>query len=366
MNNNFKKACLYLIVFFLGCLAMYGVVYYFPATVTENVTKLEKDVTVTDEGIADAVEKIYDAVVIVTTYEDNTAVASGTGFIYTKSNDTYYLLTNYHVIADGNKVNVTFTDKKIVETKIVGSNQYADIAVLSFESKDDYAIASIGKSTDLRVGDTSFAVGAPLDNAYSWTVTRGIISGKDRMVEVALSNSNSADYVMEAIQTDTAINAGNSGGPLCNANGEVVGITSLKLVSSGVEGMGFAIPIEKALKTAEDIISGKINETPYLGINMLNLASAYYYPQFNDNIRKGNLTSGVAITKVEEDSPADKAGLKAGDIITKIDDTDTNNIAYLRYALYNYEIGDTIKITFYRNGEAKTTNVKLKTNLATS
>src|SRR5699024_477323 len=103
-------------------------------------------------------------------------------------------------------------------------------------------VAEIGDNANSRVGDTAFAVGAPLDSAYSWTVTRGIISGKDRMVEVSLSNSSSNDYVMKVIQTDAAINSGNSGGPLCNSNGEVIGVTSLKLVSSGVEGMGFAIP----------------------------------------------------------------------------------------------------------------------------
>ena len=128
----------YLIVFFVGCLAMYAVVYFFPTTITESVTKLEKDVTVTDTGIADAVEKVYNAVVIVSTYKDDAYFASGTGFVYKKDGNKYYILTNHHVIDGGNKVTITFTDGKVVETKVVGSDQYSDIAVLSMESKDEF------------------------------------------------------------------------------------------------------------------------------------------------------------------------------------------------------------------------------------
>ena len=126
----------FLIVFFVGCLVMYAVVYFFPTTITKSVTKLEKDVTVTDTGIADAVEKVYNAVVIVSTYKDDTYIASGTGFVYKKDGNKYYILTNHHVIDGGNKVTITFTDGKVVETKVVGSDHYADIAVLSIESKD--------------------------------------------------------------------------------------------------------------------------------------------------------------------------------------------------------------------------------------
>lgn len=365
-NKNYLYILLAIVMFFCGCGVMYGLVQYFPLAITQNVTKLEKDVTVTETGIADAVEKVYDAVSVVTTYKNDQAIASGTGFIYQKDKNVYYLLTNYHVIENGNKVTVMFTNKEIIETDIVGYNKYADIAVLAFESKDDYNVASLGKSEDARIGDTTFAVGAPLDSEYSWTVTRGILSGKDRMVEVSIDNSVSSDYVMKALQTDAAINAGNSGGPLCNSNGEVIGITSLKLVSDGVEGMGFAIPIEVALKNAEKIMAGKPNETPYLGIQMTNLANAYYSSMFRDNIKEADLTNGVAVTMVEEGSPADKGGLKAGDIIVKINDEEISNIAYLRYNLYNYDIGETIDISFYRSGKLKTAKVKLISNQETS
>ncbi|MBD8924243.1 PDZ domain-containing protein [bacterium] len=364
--SNKKNIVSYIMVLFIGALIMYAVVYFFPTSITENVTKLEKDVTVTDTGIADAVEKVYDSVVIVSTYKDNVYSASGTGFVYQKEDNKYYILTNHHVIDGGNKVTVTFTDGKVLETKVVGSDQYADIAVLSLETKEDVKIAPIGKSESTRVGDTSFAVGAPLDSAYSWTVTRGIVSGKDRMVEVSLDKSSQNDYVMKVLQTDAAINSGNSGGPLCNSNGEVIGITSLKLVSSGVEGMGFAIPIENAIKKAEQIIKGETANYPYIGISMLDLSKAYYSYQYYDLIKESNLSSGVIVVDVEKGSPASKAGLKSNDIITNINGEEVKNVAYLRYYLYQNNINDEIKLTIFRDGKKQDITVKLGTNKQTT
>ncbi len=364
--NNKKNIVSYIMVLFIGALIMYAVVYFFPTSITENVTKLEKDVTVTDTGIADAVEKVYDSVVIVSTYKDNVYSASGTGFVYQKEDNKYYILTNHHVIDGGNKVTVTFTDGKVLETKVVGSDQYADIAVLSLETKEDVKIAPIGKSESTRVGDTAFAVGAPLDSAYSWTVTRGIVSGKDRMVEVSLDKSSQNDYVMKVLQTDAAINSGNSGGPLCNSNGEVIGITSLKLVSSGVEGMGFAIPIESAIKKAEQIIKGETANYPYIGISMLDLSKAYYSYQYYDLIKESNLSSGVIVVDVEKGSPASKAGLKSNDIITNINGEEVKNVAYLRYYLYQNNINDEIKLTIFRDGKKQDITVKLGTNKQTT
>ena len=235
---------------------------------------------------------------------------------------------------------------------------------LKINKKEVISVAEIGSSEKVRVGDTSFAVGAPLDSVYSWTVTRGIISGKDRMVEVSLS-SNAGDYVMKVLQTDAAINSGNSGGPLCNANGEVIGITSLKLVSESVEGMGFAIPIEVALNYAEKIISGEKITQPYLGISMVNVVDAYYYPQYYNIIKENNISNGVIIVDIEKNSPADKAGLQSKDIIVKINNDEVTSVAYLRYYLYNYNVGDKIEITYIRDSKTLKTTVTLGSNSKT-
>lgn len=366
MNNKDKKGLriiCYIVTFFLGCGVMYLITLAFPIKVTENVTKLEKDVTVTDTGISDAVEKIYDAVVVVSTYKDNSYVGSGTGFVFKKDDNKYYILTNHHVIEKGNKVNVTFTDGEILETSIIGSNQYADIAVLTIDSKKELVIAEIGKSEDSKVGDTSFAVGAPLGSTYSWTVTRGIISGKERMVEVE-------DYVMKVLQTDAAINSGNSGGPLCNSNGEVIGITSLKLVSDGIEGMGFAIPIEDAIETANTIIKGETITYPYLGIGYIDITSAFSsyqgYYRFYELIKESGLSEGVIITEIEKNSSADKAGLKVNDIIVSFNGEKVPSMAYLKYYLYQYNVGDKVKLEVYRNGKKTEVNVTLGSNKQTT
>ena len=365
-SNGLRNFIIILVVLIIGAGLMYGLIYMFPQKFSTVTTKLEKEVTVNDNGIADAVDNVYDAVVVVSSYKDSKLISSGTGFVFKSDDDTAYILTNHHVISSANKVTVTFTNGNVEETQIIGSNQYSDIAVLSLKASKTISVASIGSSEESRVGDTVFTVGAPLASTYSWTVTRGILSGKDRMIEVSTSNSQNNDYVMKVLQTDAAINAGNSGGPLCNASGKIIGITSLKLVSSGIEGMGFAIPIEDALSTANAIINKESVDTPYIGITMVDVSSAYYYRDYYELIKDSGLSSGVIVVDVEKGSQAEKAGLKSNDIITKVGDIDVSSIAYLRYALYQHKVGDKVEFTYYRDGKKNTTTVTIGSNKSTS
>ena len=359
-NTFLRNGIILIVTFLLGMLFLYGIFYLFPNVIGETITKVEKDVTVTDEGIADAVEKVYDAVVVVNTYINGEAYSSGTGFVYKTEDKTAYLLTNNHVIENADDVYVTFTDGTIVEAKVVGSDVYSDVAVLSVDKDYIISVAEIGSSEDARLGDTVFAIGAPLDSAYSWSVTRGIVSGKDRLVQVELTSGNTkTPMIVNTIQTDAAINNGNSGGPLANSNGEVIGITSIKLASSTIEGMGFAIPIETAIDYAEELISGNEVERPYLGVYMLDVTSAYYYREYYDIIREANVTSGVIVTDFEDNSPAAEAGLEVGDIITKVDGHDISSSAYLRYYLYKHNVGDEMTLTILRNGRERDINVML-------
>lgn len=352
-NNKVRNFTFLLVAFFLGALGMFALVKYYPNTITNNVTKTIKDVTVTDTGIADAVEKVYDSVVTIETYKKSTLYSTGTGFVYKDEDNKAYILTNHHVIESGDEIKVVFTNQKSVKAKIVGSDKYADIAVLNVDSDNIISVAEIGDSNTSRIGDTVFAVGAPIDSsAYSWSVTRGILSGKDRLVEVSLSNSAVSDWVMSVIQTDAAINSGNSGGPLANSNGEVIGVNSMKLASSSIEGMGFAIPIEDALEYAKMLESGKKIERPYLGVSMYNLSDIL-------NQVRTSLTSGVYIDDVEKNSPADKAGLKQGDIIVKIENEEVHSLAFLKYQLYKHQVGDKIRVSFYRDEELKTITISL-------
>jgi len=331
-----------------------------------ETAKVEKSVTITDTGIADAVEKVYDSVVVVETFINDKAYASGTGFVFKTNDKLGYIITNHHVIANANKYKVIFTNNKTVEATLVGSDEYSDIAVLTVNKNDVISVSEIGSSSKMRVGDTTFAVGAPIDSSvYSWTVTRGILSGKNRLVEVSGTNRNNS-FIMEVLQTDAAINSGNSGGPLCNANGEVIGVTNMKLASSQIEGMGFAIPIEDATSYAESIISGKGVERPYLGVSLSD------YSTTTSNSSSGiwrffnmePIETGVYVQTVEKDSAADKAGIKVGDNIKKVNGVEVSDTSHFKYELYKYEIGKTITITIERDGATKDLSVTLQSNLA--
>lgn len=320
-----------------------------------NITKTEKEVTVNENGIADAVDKIYDSVVIVKTYNNNKLYATGTGFVYKEVDGTYYIITNYHVIEKGDKISVVFTNGEESVVGVKNGDKYADIAVLSYKGSENVVVSEIGSSVDTRVGDTVFAIGAPLNSdVYSWTVTRGVLSGKDREVEVSMDNSQVSDWIMQVLQTDAAINSGNSGGPLCNSNGQVIGVTNMKLATTGVEGMGFAIPIEEAALYADTIISGKEYVRPYIGVSMIDATNAYYARKYNVEIRDGVLIGGV-----EANSPASKAGLKEGDIIISIADTNVKNVASLRYQLYKGKVGDSVTIKYIREGKEQSTSLTL-------
>lgn len=340
-----NKGLVYSFVTFLICLCLFGAFYeFYLKNLKVETIKTVKDVTVTDTGIADAVEKVYDSVVTVKNYSRGQLYSTGSGFVFKTDDKFGYILTNYHVISGGSEVSVVFTNNKEEKVTVVGYDEYSDIAVLSIDKSNILATAQLGSSESLRIGDTTFAVGTPVDSSvYSWSVTRGILSGKNRMVQVD-------NYVMSVLQTDTAINSGNSGGPLCNANGEVIGITNMKLASSQIEGMGFAIPIDDAVKNAESLISGKKINRPYLGVSIY------------DNNNYFSNDTGVYVESVEHGGAADKAGIKKGDKIIKIEDTEITNTSYFRYQLYKYNIGDKIKITVERDGKEKTFTVTLTSN----
>ena len=356
-TSNKKIILVGIAMFFIGAIGLYLLIYFFPDPFMKTIMEERevRNVTVTDTGIADAVEKIYDAVVVVKTYRDGSLYATGTGFVYKEDGDTAYILTNNHVIEDGDEIYVEFTDGSNVITTVEGADVYSDIAVLSLSSEHVTTVAQIGSSEDARVGDTVFTVGAPIDSStYSGTVTRGILSGKNRLVSVSTTNNSTSDMMMSVVQTDAAINSGNSGGPLANANGEVIGITSLKLssgssTSASIEGMGFAIPIETALNYAEKLEQGETIVRPQLGITMSNLSDAIY--RHYSELRNIDIDSGVYVEEVSSGSPAEKGGLKVGDIIISADGEDVPNLAYLRYLLYNHDVGDTMSLTVYRNGD---------------
>lgn len=341
-----------------------SVTYYYLTNTKEGVRTVynNKNVNITsNDSINESVNKIYDAVVVVETLNNNTAVSSGTGFIYKNEKGKGYIITNNHVIANGNSYNVILSDGNSCEAKLLGNDVYSDLAVLEIDEKYVTTVAEIGKSVDMKIGDTVFTVGAPLSDEYSGTVTKGIISGKDRMVAVTLNNSV-GDYMMNVIQTDASINPGNSGGPLCNINGDVIGINSLKLVEDEVEGIGFAIPIDEAMVYVEKLEKGDKIERPMLGVTLLNTTDSYELYLSGIVLTKDS-PEGVVVGSVTNDSPASRAGLQKGDIITKLGDKETTSRASLRYQLYKYNIGDSVEIVYYRDGKENKTTATLDKSL---
>ena len=333
-------------------LAVILYIKYFPIeskVITENINKT----VVTEKGIEEAISNVYDAVVTVNSYYGDTKVGTGSGFIY-KSDDKGYILTNNHVIEDANNYTVILSTGEVVEARLLGRDAYSDLAVLSIDKDKVTKVATLGDSDLITVGNTVFTVGSPMGEEYSGSVTRGIISGKDRAVEVD-------DVVTKVIQTDASINPGNSGGPLVNLAGEVIGITSMKLASSEIEGMGFAIPINDVKIYVQSLEKGEEVSRPSMGVSLINVTDTYRLYYYNIQVSR-NITSGAVIASVENNSPASKAGLQKGDVITKIDGKKVENISRLRYYLYQHNFGDTVSVTYIRNNSENTVELTLEGN----
>ena len=291
------------------------------------------------------------------TPQTSTATATGSGIIISEDG---YILTNNHVvdtsssnsysyydISDATSVKVklnsaTYGNDATFDAKIVGKDSQTDLAVLKID-KTGLTAAEFGDSDQAVVGEFVMAVGSPL--GLDTTVTQGIVSAVNREVE-----SDGTKYT--CIQTDAAINSGNSGGALVNSEGKVIGINTLKLSGSGVEGIGFAIPINSTLDVTDQLINHNKVLRPYIGISGINLDES--------TAKKYNLTVGVYVKTVQNFSPAEKAGLQSGDVIVKADDKDITTMDELNDIKNSHQIGNTMKLKINRNGEEKEITLTLE------
>jgi serine protease Do len=354
-----SKVFLCICTFFLGIFIMYitsltnkGVTLVQKVT-NENI----KTTTVEEESdLKKAINNVYESTIYIEVSSNKGTISSGSGFVY-KEDDRYgYILTNYHVIDGGNKFNVTFTDGSDADAQLISGDEYYDIAVLKVTKDKIKSISAIGNSSNLELGDTVFTVGAPLGKEYMGTITKGIVSGINRMVSVQLGSGN---YLMEVIQTDAPINSGNSGGPICNIKGEVVGITSSKLAGTGIEGMGFAIPINSVMDVIENIETGKQIVRPYLGVQLVDLTNTFALQYYYGIKISSDVEFGAVLSYVEEKKPADKAGLKTGDVIVEIDGEKIDDVSHFKYVLYKHKVGDSIKVKYYRENKLEETTIVL-------
>ncbi|GFR38216.1 hypothetical protein PRECH8_15120 [Insulibacter thermoxylanivorax] len=311
--------------------------------------------------IARATAQVYDAVVsIVMKSEEETVdwdkiYAIGSGIVFRIEGDTAYIVTNHHVAAAAEDLEIVLADGRKKAAELIGSDAISDLAVLSTDAEGITKTAVFGTSSNLQIGEPAIAIGNPLGLGHAHTITSGIISSTQRSIPVSLSGSGVLDWEMEVLQTDAAINSGNSGGALININGEVIGINTMKIAWFGVEGLGFAIPIDLAAPIIEELVEKGRVSRPYIGIGAVNLRD---YTGEDPLDLPEQVKAGAVILSV--DGPAKKAGLRKHDVIVRLDDTAVNDMIDVRKYLYNHKgIGEPIKVTLYRNGRERTYEFEL-------
>ncbi|WP_020617458.1 S1C family serine protease [Paenibacillus daejeonensis] len=295
----------------------------------------------------------------------------GSGVIFEKVKGKARIITNYHVIQDAVSVKAVLTNGEIREAKIIGKDQITDLAVLEIDAKGIDVVAELGDSTKIRDGETVIAIGNPLGLGDS--LTMGIVSKTRRIIPVSLNQDGVYDWEQEVIQIDASINQGNSGGALVDLNGRLIGINSMKVSDYGVEGLGFAIPINQAMPVVKSLIEyGKVKR-PYVGVFTLDLEQYYLQeamrqraaeeegedPAAEDTLQlPAEVKRGIIV--LEAVGPAKKAGLELDDVIVQLDSTPIGNTMELRKYLYMKKaIGDKVEVTFYREGKKQTTTLTL-------
>lgn len=294
-------------------------------------------------SIPEIVEKVSPSVVGISTTTP-TGVAVGTGIIMSSDG---YILTNAHVIENGTEITVVLSktfDSEQIKAEVIGSDEQSDIAVLKID-KENLPAAEFGKSSELVVGEAAIVIGNPLGFELEGSVTAGIISALNRTLTID-------DRELNLIQTDASVNHGNSGGPLINAYGQVVGITSVKIESTYGEGLGFAIPIDDAMVIVEDLMKyGYVKGRPSLGISGEDVTEIYsmYY----------GIPQGFIVRAVDEGSAAEKAGIKVNDIIIGINGQLITNISEFNKLKADFKAGDKISVSVYRDGERQDIDVIL-------
>ena len=267
----------------------------------------------------------------------------GSGVIFDKKG---YIVTNNHVVGNNRQVNVALSDGQVVTGKVIGMDSVTDLAVVKIPGSDKLPVAEFGNSDSLQPGETAVAIGNPLGLEFRGTVTVGVISALNRTLD-------DVEQQIKLIQTDAAINPGNSGGALCTADGKVIGINSAKIAKAGVEGMGFAIPINQVKVIVSQLISNGHVTRPYLGLYGIDKTLA---------ARNGiswDHNGGIYVYKIADGSPLDGSDIVRGDYIMQINGKATNSLSELRNVMMNYKPGDKVTITYEHSGHTRTAVVVL-------
>jgi len=319
------------------------------STVTSyNFETVENPVVAISKQVGPSVVGVRVSYKAQTFFGTTEAEGEGSGIVYSKDG---YIITNYHVIEEAindntAKVQVILSTGDTLDAKVVGGDSITDIAVIKVE-KSGLTAAEFGDSDAIEVGELAVAIGNPLGQEFAGSVTVGYVSAVNRSM-----TSNGTTYNL--IQTDAAINSGNSGGPLVSSGGKVVGINTAKISATGVEGMGFSIPINDVLPIVEELITNKKVARPYIGIAGVSINGV--------DAKRYGLVEGVYIQTVEIKSPAELGGIRQGDVIVELNGTKVLSVAEINVIKNKLKIGDNIKIKVYRDKEYKELTITLGEN----
>jgi serine protease Do len=315
----------------------------------------------TGDRVVAASEKVRPAVVSVLASvkdpvkETPVSLGIGSGVIFQKQGGKARIVTNNHVVEGATQIDVVLSGGEHKAAALVGKDPLSDLAVLEVDASGIKTVAEFGDSDAIKLGETAIALGNPLGLGYSPTITVGVVSSPKRTIPVSLNQDGEPDWELDVIQTDAAINQGNSGGALVDLNGKVIGINSLKVADTGVEGLGFAIPINQAKPILAELISDHKVKRPFMGVTSQNLQSFT-----GTDVLKLPQDVKTGIIVLDAVGPAQAAGLKSNDVIVQLDDQPVASTLELRKYLYSHKkIGDKLKVTFYRNSKKETVTLTL-------
>jgi len=318
--------------------------------------------------ITKAVDKVNEAVVGVVNIQESNLFSSsaqeagtGSGVVYKKANGKAFVVTNHHVIEGANDLEVSLSDGTRVKARPLGSDVWTDLAVLEIDAEHVKKVAEFGNSDNMKLGEPVIAIGNPLGLQFSGSVTQGIISGLNRTIPIDINQDGVPDWNADVMQTDAAINPGNSGGALVNISGEVIGINSMKIAQSAVEGIGLSIPITSAKPIIEDLETFGEVRRPFMGVgNLKGLSEISSFHRAQTLHLPEEVVDGVAVLQVLPNTPASQAGLQDLDVIVELDGEKIDSVIGLRKHLYNEKsVGESMEVTLYRNGEKQTVTLKL-------
>ncbi|MFY4776188.1 S1C family serine protease [Metabacillus sp. RGM 3146] len=284
---------------------------------------------------------------------------SGSGVIYKIDGDNAFIVTNHHVIAGASQIEISLSDGTRFPAEILGSDDLTDLAVLRVKSNKIKEAATFGNSDEVKPGEPVIAIGNPLGEQFAGSVTQGIISGTERAIPVDSNGDGQPDWNAEVLQTDAAINPGNSGGALMDIGGNVIGINSMKIAQSEVEGIGLSIPSNLVKPVISDLERYGEVRRPFLGLSMRSLSDVSAYHQKETLKLPDSVTKGVVVYDVSPSSPAARAGFQQFDVIVSMDGKKVDDIFALRKILYAKKPGEKAQIDYYRGGKKKTATVKL-------